>query len=53
MDYTRGSADDYDRWARVAGDSGWSWSKLLPYFKKVRLIHTRQIEWLIDIRSKE
>ena len=53
LDYTRGSADDYDRWARVAGDSGWSWSKLLPYFKKVRLIHTRQIEWLIDIRSKE
>ncbi|KAF7777703.1 CAZyme family AA3 [Agaricus bisporus var. burnettii] len=34
MVYTRGSEDDYDRWARVTGDSGWSWDALLPYFIK-------------------
>ncbi len=35
MAYTRGTAEDYDRWARVTGDPGWSWNKMLPYFKKV------------------
>ncbi|KAJ7280616.1 alcohol oxidase [Mycena rebaudengoi] len=34
MVYTRGSAEDYDRWAAVTGDSGWSWDNLLPYFFK-------------------
>ncbi|KAF8180708.1 aryl-alcohol oxidase [Mycena galopus ATCC 62051] len=34
MVYTRGSAEDYDRWAAVTGDSGWSWNNLLPYFFK-------------------
>ncbi|KAF8965582.1 pyranose dehydrogenase [Flammula alnicola] len=34
MFYTRGSSDDYDRWAAVTGDSGWSWKKLLPYILK-------------------
>ncbi|EKM83239.1 hypothetical protein AGABI1DRAFT_111689 [Agaricus bisporus var. burnettii JB137-S8] len=37
MAYTRGSIDDYDRWARVTGDSGWSWNKIFPYFKKHEL----------------
>ncbi|KAJ2927308.1 hypothetical protein H1R20_g9787, partial [Candolleomyces eurysporus] len=32
--YTRGSSSDYDRWAKVTGDSGWSWKRLLPYFLK-------------------
>ncbi|KAF8876867.1 aryl-alcohol-oxidase from pleurotus Eryingii [Infundibulicybe gibba] len=32
--YTRGSSDDFDRYAKVTGDSGWSWNKILPYFKK-------------------
>ncbi|KAG5636888.1 hypothetical protein H0H81_006507 [Sphagnurus paluster] len=32
--YTRGSAEDFDRFAEVSGDSGWSWNKLLRYFKK-------------------
>ncbi|KIJ47886.1 GMC oxidoreductase [Sphaerobolus stellatus SS14] len=31
MDYTRGSSDDYDRFARVTGDQGWSWNNLQPY----------------------
>ncbi|KAF9447243.1 GMC oxidoreductase [Macrolepiota fuliginosa MF-IS2] len=34
MFYTRGAADEYDRWAKVTGDSGWSWNNLIPYFKK-------------------
>ena len=32
--YTRGSSDDFDRYAKVSGDSGWSWTSLQPYFKK-------------------
>ncbi|KAJ6453769.1 alcohol oxidase [Mycena sanguinolenta] len=35
MVYTRGSVDDFNRWATVTGDQGWSWNSLLPYFKKV------------------
>ncbi|KAJ7867956.1 aryl-alcohol oxidase-like protein [Mycena leptocephala] len=34
MIYTRGSSDDYNRYARVTGDPGWSWDRLLPYFFK-------------------
>ncbi|TFK26032.1 pyranose dehydrogenase [Coprinopsis marcescibilis] len=34
MVYTRGSADDYDNWARVTGDKGWSWDALQPYIKR-------------------
>ncbi|KAG6848197.1 hypothetical protein H0H93_002497 [Arthromyces matolae] len=32
--YTRGSSEDFDRYASVTGDQGWSWNKMLPYFKK-------------------
>ncbi|KAF9456068.1 alcohol oxidase [Collybia nuda] len=32
--YTRGSSEDYDRYAKVTGDLGWSWKNLYPYFKK-------------------
>lgn len=35
MFYTRGAASDYNRWAEVTGDSGWSWSEILPYILKV------------------
>ncbi|KAF7377825.1 GMC oxidoreductase [Mycena sanguinolenta] len=34
MVYTRGSADDYNRFAAVTGDAGWSWDRLFPYFLK-------------------
>ncbi|KAF7376529.1 GMC oxidoreductase [Mycena sanguinolenta] len=34
MVYTRGSKEDYDRWANVTGDDGWSWDQLIPYIKK-------------------
>ncbi|KAF9492662.1 aryl-alcohol oxidase-like protein [Pleurotus eryngii] len=32
--YTRGSADDYDRLAAIAGDDGWTWENLHPYILK-------------------
>ncbi|RDB16510.1 Pyranose dehydrogenase [Hypsizygus marmoreus] len=34
MAYTRGSSDDYDRYARLTRDAGWSWDRLQPYFRK-------------------
>ncbi|KAJ6551738.1 aryl-alcohol oxidase-like protein [Mycena capillaripes] len=34
MVYTRASAEDYDRYASITGDPGWSWDRLLPYFFK-------------------
>ena len=33
--YNKGSSDDFDRWANVTGDPGWSWNALQPYMKKV------------------
>ena len=31
MAFCRGTEDDYDRWAHVTGDDGWSWKRLLPF----------------------
>jgi len=33
MVYIRGAREDYDGWAR-AGNPGWSWADVLPYFKR-------------------
>ncbi|QBQ96247.1 GMC family oxidoreductase [Paraburkholderia pallida] len=33
MIYMRGQREDYDAWARVTGDSGWSWDAVLPVFR--------------------
>lgn len=33
MIYMRGQAHDYDRW-RQAGNSGWGWDDVLPYFRR-------------------
>jgi choline dehydrogenase-like flavoprotein len=33
MIYARGHASDYDGWA-AAGNPGWSWDDVLPYFKR-------------------
>ena len=33
MLYVRGDKDDYDNWAK-AGNNGWSYEDVLPYFKK-------------------
>lgn len=30
MVYSRGSRDDFDRWANVTRDPGWSWTHLIP-----------------------
>jgi choline dehydrogenase-like flavoprotein len=32
--FDRGSAEDYDNWAKFPGNSGWDWKGLYPYFKK-------------------
>ena len=32
--FTRGNPNDYNRWARL-GATGWSWTDVLPYFKRV------------------
>lgn len=29
--WTRGSRDDFDRFANVTGDDGWSWDALQPF----------------------
>ncbi|KAK0471533.1 hypothetical protein IW261DRAFT_1571830 [Armillaria novae-zelandiae] len=34
MTYTRGSSQDYDRYASVTGDQGWGWIKMVPYMLK-------------------
>ena len=34
--YTRGADEEYDRWAELTGDDGWSWNALMPYYFKVR-----------------
>ncbi|KAF9468259.1 aryl-alcohol-oxidase from pleurotus Eryingii [Collybia nuda] len=34
MVYTRGSSEDYDRFAKVTKDSRWSWKEFQPYLKK-------------------
>jgi len=34
MCYIRGVGDDYDQWARAAGDDRWNWRNVLPYFKR-------------------
>ncbi|KAI0687613.1 alcohol oxidase [Cytidiella melzeri] len=35
MVFTRGSKDDWDRFAHVTNDEGWSWDSILPYAKKM------------------
>ncbi|KZT29324.1 GMC oxidoreductase [Neolentinus lepideus HHB14362 ss-1] len=32
--WTRGSSNDFDRYAQVTGDPGWSWFGLMPYMYK-------------------
>ncbi|KIJ42090.1 GMC oxidoreductase [Sphaerobolus stellatus SS14] len=34
MVYSRGSAEDYDRYANFTGDPGFSWDNMQPYFRK-------------------
>ena len=32
--HPRRAGDDYDDWARAAGDERWNWQNVLPYFKR-------------------
>ncbi|KAG6870379.1 hypothetical protein C0995_013397, partial [Termitomyces sp. Mi166 len=34
MIYTRGSRDDFNRYAHYTGDKGWSWNNMQQYFRK-------------------
>jgi choline dehydrogenase len=34
MIYMRGQSRDYDKWAALTGDDAWSWSNVLPDFKR-------------------
>lgn len=34
MIYMRGQARDYNGWAKITGDDGWSWDSCLPAFKQ-------------------
>ncbi|KAF9475243.1 aryl-alcohol-oxidase from pleurotus Eryingii [Pholiota conissans] len=34
--FTRGSRDDFDRWANVTGDSIWEWDAMFPFALKAR-----------------
>ncbi|KAF7368166.1 GMC oxidoreductase [Mycena venus] len=34
MFYTRGTAEDWDRYANLTHDDNWSWDNILPYFLK-------------------
>ncbi|KAJ7915654.1 aryl-alcohol oxidase [Mycena leptocephala] len=34
MAYTRGSSEEWDRYAKLSGDSGWSWTNIQKYIRK-------------------
>ena len=34
MIYMRGQSRDYDEWARLTGDTSWTWDNCLPHFRK-------------------
>ena len=40
--YTRAPASDYDDWANLYDNPGWSWADLLPLIKKVCAYQPRQ-----------
>ena len=35
MVYTRGSNEEYDRWAKLTEDPGWEWENVAKYYFKV------------------
>jgi choline dehydrogenase len=45
MIYMRGQREDYDEWARVSGDSSWSWEAVLPVFKRSEDHHGGANAW--------
>jgi choline dehydrogenase len=45
MIYMRGQREDYDGWAKMTGDSGWSWDAVLPMFKRSEDHHGGANAW--------
>ncbi|TCF97032.1 choline dehydrogenase [Paraburkholderia strydomiana] len=39
MIYMRGQSEDYDEWARIAGDPSWGWETVLETFRKSEDFH--------------
>ncbi|CUJ29807.1 GMC family oxidoreductase [Achromobacter kerstersii] len=39
MIYMRGQREDYEDWAALSGDPGWSWDQVLPVFKRSEDYH--------------
>lgn len=37
--HNRGSAHDYNNWARFAGNEDWNWDSIFPYFKRSSTFH--------------
>jgi len=57
MLYMRGQARDYDEWARLCGDPGWSWEQVLPVFKATEdswrgagPLHGAGGEWRVELQ---
>ncbi len=57
MLYMRGQARDYDEWARLCGDPGWSWEQVLPVFKGTEdswrgagPLHGAGGEWRVELQ---
>lgn len=44
MAYDRGMHSDYDRWAQ-AGNRGWSFAEVLPYFRRLETFHPADDQW--------
>ena len=53
MMYTRASASDYDDWANVHQNAGWSSADLLPLLKKVNAHLGLDILLLTDTRGRD
>ncbi|GAQ42376.1 hypothetical protein AtubIFM54640_007785 [Aspergillus tubingensis] len=45
--WTRGNAADYNLWAKLVGDSSWSYEGLLPYFKRVETHYDPNVDQAI------
>lgn len=39
MGYVRGSTEDYDNWASLVGDDGWSAESMQRYMRKHQVRH--------------
>jgi choline dehydrogenase len=55
MIYMRGQQRDYDEWAKLTGDDGWSWQNVLPLFKRSEdywrgadEMHGAEGEWRVE-----